>query len=191
MPTISPLEFYIGDKMSVIFNRATPLSFTYQGQSVNYWGYTTWREDWICTEGSDPHPTNFFEVGIGDGSGNMFTHVYSVLAGENLNSSDITLTGVTCRAAFISPVVTNSGVDSSDQTVDVQVLLADGVTWKSVLPAPLVCGVPGRTEIPTIPNSLSLKGNIMKFIFTIADHIDAAGVHQTPSQIESTVTYRR
>lgn len=48
-PVITPLAWSDGDKMSVVFTRAVPLSFTSNGQTVSYWGYTLWREDWNCT----------------------------------------------------------------------------------------------------------------------------------------------
>ncbi len=46
MPTIIPMNPAVGDSMSVVFTRAVPLSFVFQGVSVTYWGYALWREDW-------------------------------------------------------------------------------------------------------------------------------------------------
>lgn len=49
MPTITPKNASEGDSLSVVFTRAVPLSFVFQGQTVNYWGYALWREDWNPT----------------------------------------------------------------------------------------------------------------------------------------------
>lgn len=50
-PTITPLNPAVGDSMSVVFTRAVPLSFTLPGgETVPYWGYALWREDWIVTQ---------------------------------------------------------------------------------------------------------------------------------------------
>lgn len=46
--TITPLAWSDGDKMSAVFSRAVPLGFTFQGQTISYWGYQLWREDWAC-----------------------------------------------------------------------------------------------------------------------------------------------
>lgn len=48
-PTISPVTPAVGDSMSVVFTRAVPLSFVFQGETVDYWGYALWQEDWEVT----------------------------------------------------------------------------------------------------------------------------------------------
>jgi hypothetical protein len=56
MPTISPTLYSPNDSFEVVFSRAVPLSFVSNGQTVNYWGYQTWQETWICATGNRTVP---------------------------------------------------------------------------------------------------------------------------------------
>ena len=47
--------------MAVLFTRAVPLSFTFQDQTVTYWGYALWREDWTCAG----TPVPLYSAGLG------------------------------------------------------------------------------------------------------------------------------
>ena len=62
MPTITPLTWNDNDYMSAVITRAVPLSFVYQGQTVSYWGYSLWREDWNCVGIRDVPTTGTAEL---------------------------------------------------------------------------------------------------------------------------------
>jgi hypothetical protein len=51
MPIITPVNWVGSDTAAVVYTRAVPLSFTFNGQSVTYWGYTLNRENWSCVTG--------------------------------------------------------------------------------------------------------------------------------------------
>ena len=48
-PVITPMNWSNTDTAAAVYTRAVPLSFAYQGQTVSYWGYTLYRENWNCT----------------------------------------------------------------------------------------------------------------------------------------------
>jgi len=50
LPAIAPLTWSDGDHMSAVYSRLVPLAFRLPtGQSVTYYGYQLWREDWLCS----------------------------------------------------------------------------------------------------------------------------------------------
>ncbi len=68
MPTLTPLVFADQDLMSVVITRAVPLTFTTgTNQSVTYFSYALWREDWTCT-GSTGLPNGVILLGNSSGA---------------------------------------------------------------------------------------------------------------------------
>lgn len=61
-PIITPSVWSDQDAMSAVLTRAVPLTFTIPGtppQTITYFSYALWREDWTCTgvgNGGDPAP---------------------------------------------------------------------------------------------------------------------------------------
>src|SRR6185369_8343930 len=93
MPTLVPKGFSDGDLMSVTITRAVPLSFTYQGQKVSYWGYSLWREDWICV-GDDPIPVPLATRPKQEATVSFIGKLSVTIAGSyhNLGTSDLHVT---------------------------------------------------------------------------------------------------
>jgi len=50
LPVITPLTWFDGQYMSAVYSRLVPLSFRLpSGQSVTYYAYQLWRDDWMCS----------------------------------------------------------------------------------------------------------------------------------------------
>ena len=100
-PIITPLNFSDQDQISAVITRAVPLSFIIPGpppQTITYFSYALWREDWICTGSLGTPPLPF--PGCGPDGANGWSCSGSISAGRGTSFDPaITIGGVTYRWA--------------------------------------------------------------------------------------------
>jgi len=87
-PIVTPLNFSDQDFMSVVITRAVPLTFTVPGpppQTVTYFSYALWREDWTCSGKQGTPPPLMFPGCQSDGASG-FTCSGNIAAGGSLDA---------------------------------------------------------------------------------------------------------